>query len=106
MRSLDETKAQVMEAIREWIKRERLTQGEAARRLGLPRTTVVEIVGGKSKYGFTALLEAWVRAGGQWEMTITHERRLTAEDIFQEPGHAGFRDTATSDSVPINRGGK
>lgn len=84
LRPQDQMKRQLMAAIQGWIEKEGLTQSMAARRMGIPRSVIYDVVGGKCAYSFGRLLDAWVRCGGTWWLDLKHVRSMTAQDFPRE----------------------
>ena len=84
-------RSRLMDALEEYIDRERITQGEAARRFGVPRSRVSELVNGRiSKFTIDKLVNMAARVGLVTRITIESQAR---------PGSA----TAPSPSEPVTR---
>ena len=72
-------RAQLMDVIEAYIEREKITQGEAARRLGVPRSRVSELVNGKiSKFTIDKLVNMATRVGLTAKLTIRRKRKRSA----------------------------
>jgi predicted XRE-type DNA-binding protein len=55
---------QILEAIREWVGREHLTQERAAERLGIGQTHLNGLLNGRRRHSINWLLQAWETSGG------------------------------------------
>ena len=67
-------RAQLMDALEAYINRERITQKEAAKRFGVSRPRVSELVNGRiSKFTIDKLVNMGARVGLSTQMTIGHE---------------------------------
>ena len=78
-------RSQLMDVIERYVKREGITQKEAARRLGVPRSRVSELVNGKiSKFTIDKLVNMAARIGLATTLTIEWEpeaeQRYTLEE--------------------------
>ena len=69
-------RSQLMDAIEAYIAREAITQEEAARRLGVPRSRVSELVNGRiSKFTIDKLVNMAARVGLTTQIKIGQKRR-------------------------------
>lgn len=67
-------RAQLMDALEVYISRERIIQKEAAKRFGVSRPCVSELVNGRiSKFTIDKLVKMGARVGLSTRMTIGHE---------------------------------
>ena len=72
-------RSQLMDRIEEYIERERITQEEAAKRLGVPRSRVSELVNGKiSKFTIDKLVNMAARVGLTAKFTVSRDRKRRA----------------------------
>ena len=69
-------RSQLMDAIEAYIARQAITQEEAARRLGVPRSRVSELVNGRiSKFTIDKLVNMAARVGLATQIKIGQKRR-------------------------------
>ena len=67
-------RSQLMDAIKAYIDHENLTQEEAAKRLGVPRSRVSELVNGRiSKFTIDKLVNMAARVGLTTQITVRRE---------------------------------
>ncbi len=67
-------RSQLMDALEAYIARERITQKEAAKRFGVSRSRVSELVNGRiSKFTIDKLVNMAARVGLSPQMTVGHE---------------------------------
>ena len=72
-------RSQLMDALEAYIARERITQKEAAKRFGVSRSQVSELVNGRiSKFTIDKLVNMGARVGLSTRMTVGYERPSTA----------------------------
>ena len=72
-------RSQLMDVIEAYIKRENITQAEAAKRLGVPRSRVSELVNGNiSKFSIDKLVKMATRVGLTTKLTIKRGRKRKA----------------------------
>ena len=72
-------RSQLMDRIEAYIERERITQEEAAKRLGVPRSRVSELVNGKiSKFTIDKLVNMAARVGLTAKLTVSQNRKRRA----------------------------
>ena len=82
-------RSQLMDALEAYIARERITQKEAAKRFGVSRSRVSELVNGRiSKFTIDKLVNMGARVGLSTRMTVRYER---PSDFTQ--GSHGFAGT-------------
>lgn len=62
----DDLKQQLLDTLRTWMRQERLTQKEVARRLGIAQSSVCVL----ERFAAPKLLNLWVKSGGKWELTL------------------------------------
>ena len=68
-------RSQLMDALEAYIARERITQKEAAKRFGVSRSRVSELVNGRiSKFTIDRLVSMGARVGLSTRMTVGYER--------------------------------
>ena len=68
-------RSQLMDALEAYIARERITQKEAAKRFGISRSRVSELVNGRiSKFTIDKLVNMGARVGLSTRMTVGYER--------------------------------
>ncbi len=68
-------RSQLMDALEAYIARERITQKEAAKRFGISRLRVSELVNGQiSKFTIDKLVNMGTGVGLSMRMTVGHER--------------------------------
>ena len=68
-------RSQLMDAIKAYIDHEDLTQEEAAKRLGVPRSRVSELVNGRiSKFTIDKLVNMAARVGLTTRITVRREK--------------------------------
>lgn len=61
---------QILEAIREWMESEHLTQRQAAERLRISQPNLNALLKGHRHYSLNGLLDAWEASGGHWELRL------------------------------------
>ena len=70
-------RSQLMDAIKAYIDHENLTQEEAAKRLGVPRSRVSELVNGRiSKFTIDKLVNMAARVGLTTRITVRKEEAV------------------------------
>jgi predicted XRE-type DNA-binding protein len=70
-------RSQLMDAIKAYIDHENLTQEEAAKRLGVPRSRVSELVNGRiSKFTIDKLVNMAARVGLTTRITVRREEAV------------------------------
>ena len=70
-------RSQLMDAIKAYIDHENLTQEEAAKRLGVPRSRVSELVNGRiSKFTIDKLVNMAARVGLTFRITVRREEAV------------------------------
>ncbi len=75
-------RSQLMDAIEAYIAREGITQEEAARRLGVPRSRLSELVNGRiSKFTIDKLVNMAARVGLATEVKIGQKRRRSRSQV-------------------------
>lgn len=75
-------RSQLMDAIEAYIAREAITQQEAARRLGVPRSRVSELVNGRiSKFTIDKLVNMAARVGLSTQVKIDQKRRRERKQV-------------------------
>ena len=79
-------RSQLMDAIETYIVLEGITQKEAAKRLGVPRSRVSELVNGRiSKFTIDKLVNMAVRVGLTTRITIRQRRRRSMDQSSKAP---------------------
>lgn len=80
-------RSQLMDAIEAYIAREAITQQEAARRLGVPRSRVSELVNGRiSKFTIDKLVNMASRVGLSTQVKIDQKRRRVRKQVSKGTG--------------------
>ena len=80
-------RSQLMDAIEAYIAREAITQQEAARRLGIPRSRVSELVNGRiSKFTIDKLINMASRVGLSTQVKIDQKRHRVRKQVPKGTG--------------------
>lgn len=61
---------QILQAIREWIEAEQLTQEQAGERLGMEQANLSGLLRGRRRQSLDFLLRAWQASGGWCELRL------------------------------------
>jgi predicted XRE-type DNA-binding protein len=69
---------QILQAIREWMAAEHLTQEEAAGRLGMNQANLSGLLKGRRRQSLNVLLRDWEASGGRCELRLSREGALRA----------------------------
>ena len=98
-------RSQLMDALEAYIGRENITQEEASRRFGVPRSRVSELVNGRiSKFSIDKLVNMAARVGLTTRVTVERDADARAAVARQRshmrPGHDSGADRGDSRNQP------